>query len=470
MTTTAEISTGSLNDTDGDSVADLTRPGQLDFSYNQSISTEIREPVVFSDTFARWNFDRQGFLSHTSRITFSVTPPDGVASAFFPVGVGIGSLIDRVVLKGGPGGATIAETQEFGSLMAYDSMFVSSEANKEREQYLSARMMSHASVYETDPTTHKTDVDAPTYGLDNGRSYTGADLKLLPFSRIDGTDATTVKESPVYSILLGDLVDLFKNQDFPLYLCDDEIHLELHFQTDSQKRVCQPTGGVGGAYKIDQSECRMIYDTIYYDGEQMDKFKSAADRGGGLTYAYTDYRLTKRTATSAATWANLIQNVGGAGRFVDKVIVRISDDTANKQLSLLNSYQSEAPTTGETTLNIRYNDRFEFPIDRSNTAMLFQTLKDAQGEVPFITRQEFSRESPDTITARTFELIDQRVALGGKLNFLAVKPSREERINNQGIDLIFKGVYPGTSMTLLCWLGLRKVARIENGALTCYFA
>ena len=90
MTTTAEISTGSLNDTDGDSVADLTRPGQLDFSYNQSISTEIREPVVFSDTFARWNFDRQGFLSHNSRLTFSVTPPDGVASAFFPVGVGIG--------------------------------------------------------------------------------------------------------------------------------------------------------------------------------------------------------------------------------------------------------------------------------------------------------------------------------------------------------------------------------------------
>ena len=468
MATTSEISAGSLNDTDGDSVADLTRPSQMDFSYNQSISTDIREPVVFSDTFARWNFDRKGFLSASSRITFSVVPHAGAPTAFFPIGVGVASLIDRVVLRAG--NSTIAETQEFGSLKAYDSMFISSEANKEREQYLTQRMMSHASVYENDPTTHRTNVDAPTYGLDNGRSYDVADLKLLPFSRIDGTNAATIKQSPVYSLLLGDLVDLFQNQDFPMYLCDEEIHLELHFQTQSDKRVCQPTAGTGGVYKIDQSECRMIYDTIYYDGEQMDKFRMAAERGGGLTYGFTDYRLTKRTATTGATWANLIQNVGGAGRFVDKVIVRISNDVANKQKSLLNSFQSQAPTTGETTLNIRYNDRYEFPIDRSNTAMLFQTVKDAQGEVPFVTRQEFSRESPNTITARTFETIEQRGALGGNLKFLAVKPSREERINNQGIDLIFKGTYPDESLTLLCWLGLRKVARLQNGKLTCYFA
>ena len=466
---TNEISAGSLDDVDGDSVADLTRPSQMDFSYNQKISTDIREAVVFSDRFARFSFDRKGFLSHHSRIAFSVVPADGQATAYFPLGVGVNSLIDRVVLKAG--NRTISETQEFGQLKAYDSMFITGEANKEREQYLTQRMMNHSSVYETAPDDYKTDVDAPTYGIDNGRSYNGANLGLLPCSRMDGTSAATKKQSPVYSILLGDLVDLFQAQDFPLYLCDEEIHLELHFQTDSAKRVCQASTGAGGSYVIDQSECRMIYDTIYYDNDMMDKFRSAADSKGGLTYGFTEYRLTRRTASTAATWANLIQNVGGAGRFVDKVIVRISDDTADLQKSLVNSYKSQMAVVGsDTTLNIRYNDRYEFPIDRSNTALLFQTLKDAEGAVPFVTRQEYSRDMVTTITARTFEGNDQRSGLAGNFHYLAVKPSREERVNSQGIDLIFKGEYPDSSLTLMCWLGLRKVARIENGTFSSYFA
>ena len=465
---TNEISEGSLDDFDGDSVADLTRPSQMDFTYTQKISTDIREPVVFSESFARFSFDRKGFLSHHSRIAFSLVPHAAAPTAYFPLGVGVNSLINRVVLKAG--NRTISETQEFGQLKAYDSMFITGEANKEREQYLTQRMLNHAAVYETNPVTNRTDSDAPTYGLDNGRSYDGDDLKLLPCSRMDGTDAGTVKQSPVYSILLGDLVDLFHSQDFPLYLCDEEIHLELHFESQSAKRVCQDGGGAGGVYAIDQSECRMIYDTIYYSGDMMDKFRMQSDKAGGLTYSYTDYRLTKRTSSAAATWSNLIQNVGGAGRFVDKVIVRISDDTTNFQKSVLGSFKSQMATTGDTTLNVRYNDRYEFPIDRSNTALLFQTLKDAEGQVPFVTRQEYSRESPATITNRTFEQNDQRVGLGGNLHYLAVKPAREERINNQGIDLIFKGVFPDEPLTLLCWLGLRKVARIQDGMFTSYFA
>ena len=467
---TNELSAGSLDDFDGDSVADLTRPGSLGFSYTQKITTDIREPQVFSNTFARFQMDRSGLLSHHSRITFSVVPEAGRTSAYFPVGIGVNSLIERVVVKAG--NRTLAETQEFAQLKAYESMFITSEANKEREQYLTSRMLNHSAVY-----TVGSDTASAAYGLDNGRSYEGADLELLPCSRMDGTNAATIKESPVYSILLGDLCDLFKDQDFPLYLCDEEIYLELHFTPKSSKRVCiNNADALDGAFVLDQSECRMIYDTIYYDGDMMDKFRKQADSKGGLTYSYTDYRLTKRTASTGATWANLIQNVGGAGRFVDKVIVRIGDDVTDKQKSLLNSYVSEAPQVDgdgnatETTLNIRYNDRYEFSIDRSNTAMLFQTLKDAQGEVPFITRQEFSREGADIITDNTFEKNVQRTALGGNLNYLSVKPAREERINNQGIDITIKGSWPDTSHTLLCWIGLRKVARIQNGRLDSYFA
>ena len=469
MATTEQISAGSLDDRDGDNVADLTRPSLMDFSYSQKISSEIREAVVLSDSFARFQIDRKGFLSHQSKITFSVVPVATNTSAFFPTNVGVNSLISRVVLKAG--NRTISETQEFGQLKAYESMFMTGEANKEREMYLTQRVMNHAPVFEDDSTTHNTNSDAPTYGLDIGRAYEGTDLKLLPCNRMDGTNATTVAESPVYSVYIGDLVDLFKNQDFPVYLCDEELFLELHFQEDSKKRVNvnQAQAGFTGKYVIDSAETRMMYDTIYYDGDTMEAFRNKANKSG-LTYQYHDYRLTKRTASTPATWANLVQNVGGAGRFVDKVVVRIGNDTLNKEKTLLNSYYSQFPSAGGTTFNIRYNDRYEFPIDRDNSALLFQTMKSAEGQVPFITRQEYSREMTDTITARTFEGIDQRTSLGGNLHYLAVKPEREERINNQGIDIILKGTWPAESLTLMVWISLRKVARLQNGVLSCYFA
>jgi len=469
MATTEQISAGSLDDRDGDNVADLTRPSLMDFSYSQKISSEIREAVVLSDSFARFQIDRKGFLSHQSKITFSVVPVATNTSAFFPTNVGVNSLISRVVLKAG--NRTISETQEFGQLKAYESMFLTGEANKEREMYLTQRVMNHAPVFEDDSTTHNTNSDAPTYGLDIGRAYEGTNLKLLPCNRMDGTNATTIAESPVYSVYIGDLVDLFKNQDFPVYLCDEELFLELHFQEDSKKRVNvnQAQAGFTAKYVIDSAETRMMYDTIYYDGDTMEAFRNKANKSG-LTYQYHDYRLTKRTASTPATWANLVQNVGGAGRFVDKVVVRIGNDTANKEKALLNSYYSQFPSAGGTTFNIRYNDRYEFPIDRDNSALLFQTMKSAEGQVPFITRQEYSREMPNTITNRTFEGIDQRTSLGGNLHYLAVKPEREERINNQGIDIILKGTYPAESLTLMVWISLRKVARLQGGRLDCYFA
>ncbi len=469
MATTEQISAGSLDDRDGDNVADLTRPSLMDFSYSQKISSEIREAVVLSDSFARFQIDRKGFLSHQSKITFSVVPVATNTSAFFPTNVGVNSLISRVVLKAG--NRTISETQEFGQLKAYESMFMTGEANKEREMYLTQRVMNHAPVFEDDSTTHNTNSDAPTYGLDIGRAYEGTDLKLLPCNRMDGTNATTIAESPVYSVYIGDLVDLFKNQDFPVYLCDEELFLELHFQEDSKKRVNvnQAQAGFTGKYVIDSAETRMMYDTIYYDGDTMEAFRNKANKSG-LTYQYHDYRLTKRTASTPATWTNLVQNVGGAGRFVDKVVVRIGNDTLNKEKTLFNSYYSQFPSAGGTTFNIRYNDRYEFPIDRDNSALLFQTMKSAEGQVPFITRQEYSREMTNTITNRTFEGIDQRTSLGGNLHYLAVKPEREERINNQGIDIILKGTWPAESLTLMVWISLRKVARLQNGVLSCYFA
>ncbi len=458
-------------DVSEDVVADLTRPSQLTSNYSQRISTDIREPVVFSQDFCRFSLDRKGFLSHHSKIAFSVKPADGKSSAFFPIGLGVNSLIDRVVLK--VGNRTIAETQEFAMLQAYRSIFKTNEENREREQFMTQRLINHRAVYEDDPANFDTSTDAPTIGLDFGRAYKGSDMSLLPFARMDGTNATTKAESPVYSIYLGDLFDIFSNQDLPLFMMDDEVHIELHFTPlTSDKRVSVNNDDVaGGEFEIDQSETRMIYDTIYYDGDAMESFRKKADSKGGMTFEYTDYRLTRRTDTKADAFKDITQSLGGAGRFVDKVIIRIGNDLEDKSKTLLNSQYSQSPPAGtERTINLRYNDRFDFPIDRSNSALLFSTMREAEGDTPFITRQEYGREEANVLSVRTLEKHQVRGNLGGNFNWLALRPNREERINNQGIDLIYKNPMPTESLTLMCWIGLRKIATLKDGHFDCYFA
>ena len=456
---------------DADLVGDLTRPSQLTSNYSQRISTDIRESVVFSQSFARWSLDRKGFLSHHSKIAIGVKPATGFSSAFFPIGIGVNSLIDRCVLK--CGNRTIAETQSFGELQAYRSIFKTNEENREREQFMTQRLINHSAVYEDDPALFDTDVDAPTIGLEFGRDYQGSNMNLLPFARMDGTNATTKAESPVYSIYLGDLFDIFANQDMPLYLMDDEVHIELHFTAlTGDKRVSVNNGIAAGIeVEIDQSETRMIYDTIYYSGDAMEAYRDKVNREGGLTFEYTDYRLTRRTDTKADAFKNITQSLGGAGRFVDKVIIRIGNDDKDSSKTLLNSQYCQAPPAGEErTINLRYNDRFEFPIDRSNSALLFSTMREAEGDTAFITRQEYGRESPNVLTPKTLEQHAIRGNLGGNFNWLSLRPNREERVNNQGIDLIYKNPMPTESLTLLCWIGLRKIATLKDGHFDCYFA
>ena len=464
-------------DMDSALVGDLMRPSTLDSSLAQRISTDIREPVVFSQSFCRFSLDRKGFLSHQSKIAFSVIPAVANSFAYFPVSVGVNSLISRCVLK--VGNRTIAETQEFGALQGYRSLFETGEENVEREQFLTQRLINHIPNYDAvskNGELEHSSTNSASYGLYAGREGSGgtAPIDWEP-NQIVRLNGTLPVESPVYSIFLGDLFDIFANQDLPLFMLDDEVHIELHFTPPKQKRcslaVTLPAQTADQDYLIDQSEVRMIYDTIYYSGDAMEAFRAKADRDGGLTFNYLDYRLTRRTASTAGAFDNLTQAIGGAGRFVDKIIVRIANDDKDAERSLLNSYECQAPKAGEErSINLRYNDRFEFPIDRSNSSLLFSTMREAEGDVPFITRAEYGTEMTGAITENTFMGHVQKANLASKFNYLCLRPSREERVNNQGMDLIYKCPMATESLTLLIWIGLRKVATLKDGHFDCYFA
>src|SRR5210317_1725590 len=131
-----------------DDVPNLMEVGEIPANYAMRVETDILEPVVSSDTFARFTLQRKGFLSSMSKLTFSLIPNATNNEAFVPLGIGIFSAIKNATLKIGQ--TTVCETQSVNLLASYQSLFTTNESNKEREQFVNGRCISHESIFNSD--------------------------------------------------------------------------------------------------------------------------------------------------------------------------------------------------------------------------------------------------------------------------------------------------------------------------------
>ncbi len=464
----------------GDAIPDLIKIGEIPSEYGQKLMTDIIDPVVSTQDRCRFTLNRvAGFLHSNSKITLGCVPLTN-PSSYYPLQIGIGQLISSAELR--IGNETVCSVQDFASLHAYHSLFLTNENNKEREQYLSQRAINHEPYY-----TDGSDTSANNYGLSLGRNpvVTGAGLhqvELFPFQQHDGTSAQTISEAPIYSIYLSDLFPFLKFNQLPAFMIDDEIHIDLTFTPVLNTlgglgavggRMCMEAGGTRNVqYQIDLDEVKMIYDSISYDGEIMRKY---AEQNKKLTFSYVDYRLAKRTQANTQ-FDDFSMNVGGNGRLVSKVISGVQKDTNYDPRSILlgDGTSKASEQISSLSLNLNYNDRDEFAVDRENTALIFHTTQQAEGQVPFVTRQEYSGEGATALTQGTFEgHVQNNGTAGLQGNFLwnAIRPNRGERINNKGVELQYDtNNLPAGNYTLRVYLELLKVAVVEDGRFSCYFA
>jgi hypothetical protein len=157
------------------------------------------------------------------------------------------------------------------------------------------------------------------------------------------------------------------------------------------------------------------------------------------------------------------------------MFVAIADESVNPSHRILNKYSSEANAStglayGQLTSNIKKNDKFIFPIDRSNTALHFHGLADAEGMVPFVLRDEYSRQG-GRIGDEFFELNAQDVNLEGKFFYTAYKMPDGERVNSRGLELHSKmKTLPAGSYTMRIYIEAIKVATLQDGVFDCYYA
>lgn len=475
-------------DVSQDRIPDLIKIGAIPSSYGQMLHTDVIDPVTFSQNRVRFTLSRvAGFLHSNSKVTLAVTPLT-TTSAYYPVNIGISNLVQHARLS--IGNQTVCEVDDYTHFHHYQSLFISNEDNKEREQFLSQRCINHQAVYDdrTANVTDKPPNSAKKVGLDVGRNPVvpaaggAGTFELLPFMKHNGTTAQGIADAPVYSVYLSDLFPFLKVNQLPMFMLDQEVHIDITFtpQTDSatgvalSRRMCIPAGEVANSsvqYLVNEDEVKLVYDSITYDGGIMEKY---AQQNPKLTFQYVDYRLAKRTGDEAA-FTDLIFPLGGNGRLVSKVILGLQKNENFTPVSLCNGVVAkDVPAAQTISLNLLYNDLYEFNVDRKNTALLFYTTQAAEGKVPMVTRDEYQTTGVSALTAETFEGHAQNsgtAGLGGVMRWTAIRPNKGQRVNNKGMDLIYKATgLPAETYTLRVYLELLKIATIEDGRFSCYFA
>ena len=464
-------------------VPDLLRVSPMDTTTATDVETSILDPVVKSDTFCRFVFLNKGILHSHSKVTLAITSPNA-SGRFYPPAIGVSSLISRAALKVGT--KTLQEIDGYNFLTSYKSLFISNEHQKEREQVQSGRSLCHEFRYSDATDTNggvDNDTRAFTYGLSNGKEYDSTYGAATPDLSVP--DWGDIQNNPVYQIALSDLFPMLKQTQLPLYMMQEQVSVELTFEPQNTNRICSGSGVASGTYAIDQNELKLIADYIYYPQDMMTSYANA---NRSITMNHFDYRHSKvSVSATSANDTTQIRNLGGAGRIVTKVITGLQSDSASES-SVLNVYNSISPEqkylfgqkpaagkhNGSLTVNLKYNDRFLFPIDVTNPARQFHNTAQAEGMVPFVTREEFAAEGT-ALTSDLFMGYDQNTGddadekgILGRFNWLSYRLNRNERINSRGIEYFtkYEGLGNGGGYTQRTWLELAKITMLVDGYVT----
>ena len=447
-------------------IPNLIKIGAIQSDTAMDMDQEVLDPVINNDNFCRFVLSNKGFLHSFSKITLGLnaTSTSGITEATFPANIGVHSLIQRCALRIGT--TVVAETDDFNYWMGYKSMFIDNDINKERETYLTSRIMAHDFVYD------KTNVfNASRYGLNTNIEYDPDTENLNPQKEIQ------IGNGPVFQVSVADLFPFLRFNQLPLYMIDQQISIELHFSPAADLHRCALEGGdsSGELFTIDTTQTKFVASYIYYDGELMSKYR---DQNPVLQWTYNDYRLNKRSYADTTLEQEQILDVGGAGRIVSKVITGLEKETATPDTQINNSFEAHSPdvlnnNNGLFTTNLIYNDHRLYPIDRSNPALHFHDLVQAEQNIPNIARQEFNKQGGG-LTAFSYNGNSQSSStngLNGKFHYIAYRPNRNERVNSKGIQLQLKYSNLSTGTYIhRTWLELVKTATLERGMFSTDFS
>jgi len=487
-------------------VPDLIKLDQIPDNFLQHVETDLLETSTFQEAtasangYASFNLAQKGFLHSHSKILVGLVP--SAAGQMLPVNIGIASIVDRAVLKVRKSGQVINDISDFGHFHAIKSAQISNETNREREQYMTGRLMNKEFKHYHNAGAGALGYDQNKslgYGLDNGREYSQGSAGAAAGISQNGTAQPfslmtngAVAESPTYSIDISDLFLFMKTQSLPLYMIDQGLTLELYWKQTGQRVV--NAGGATTPILIDRNELKFVADYItYVEDDAMNRYR---DANPVIDMSFSDYRLSKNTRSQAELQSGFVRQLGMNNRVVPRVITIISNETGGGAVpaladSLLREYNMTAPVQNDTagagavvvpgtiSYNIRYKSRFEFSQPLVNKAQAFTQLVMSEG-LPFVSRQEYSRDQRGYLEGRTaggvlvggvnsdveYQGVRQPQALGGQFFMLGTRLTNG-RVGNDGVELHLTAQMPavagGANYVIRTYLEYVRRARLENG-------
>ena len=469
-------------------VPDLMRIGAMPINTQMDVETDILEPVVFSENFARFRLSNKGILHSNSKLTFGLDITDGdEALTMLPPNIGIHSVIDRAVLKVGT--KTICETDGYGHFMSFRSNFVNPQHNKQREGISTGRIMCRKWDYELGANASsgsgRTDSvnEASGYSIDTGYEISSLntipadrEYKLAPYLYLNASGSRTEGTATSdFQIAINDLFPFLKMNQLPLYIMKEQIDIELHFATELKRAVLPSGNTTTMKAQLVRNDCKLICDYVFYPQEIMTAYQNANNQ---MSFTYVDYRHFKHTIdNSGDTSQTIILNVGGAGRVVNKLFygLALPDSDPAPEQNLFNTYVAQGVVDdgtdfGAVSHNLKYNDLFLYPVDITNNASLLHYIQQAEGSVPFISKDEYSKEL-GLISSTDFNKYDLSTEFANKNYWIEDRLNRNERINSRGIEVYQTwGKLPATIYTLRGWLEVVRYATLKDGVLDCYYA
>lgn len=448
-------------------VPDFMRLGSVPVNYLQEVETDLLEPVVFQegsgstvDGFCRFQLQNKGFLHSHSKIFMSLTPPSAVTRAILPPNVGIGSVIKRAVLK--IGNVVLNEVSDWDHLYAIHSTKITSENNVERELYTTGRYMHRKFNY-----ADGDDVNASTYAIATGRDVNGSDYLQLPFAVMKGGSP---EQSPSYAVDLSDLFPFLKVYQLPLYMIQQPVTIELTLRPPVNHRACRIGGSALQSFVLDQSELKFCADYIFYGAT--DEMEQYAEKNKKLGFSFSDYRAVTTTISLASLRSETVRNLGMANRQVSRVITVFNADREGENDLMLNLGaesldRNASGVVGGFSYNLRYNDRFEFSSNVTNTARLFSLLQSSE-VMAHITRDEYSGEGGGYNSSTLFETKEQQANFSGR-SFITSVRLTGGRVGQRGIELHVRATdISGDVTTMRNYCEYLRSAVLEGGMISVF--
>ena len=513
---------------------DLTNIQPFEADYSQRIDSDTLDPVVINDSggsqsggFCRFTLTNKGFLSHDSRIVLGLLDNgNGADVAFLAPHIGVKQLIHSCVLK--IGAKVVSEIRDFASLSAYESLFSSPAENLDRNQYINGQIYNVSQVNDytqLDPTIGQK--RASTLSLNNGMCLLTSNItdktadanNPLPNNQ-KGGDIQSIRPqqssqaNSLFSLRLSELFPFFaSDKQFPLVLMDEQINIEIHFNA-YPFNCCRGTKGETAAslareFKVNTKEVKLMADYVFFDAETMAQY-IAENKNKEFRWNYLDYRLSQQVIPAEGgdgTISKNIRNIGGAGLIVNKVIMGLEDTSTMEPdggagadddvkavakywlstLNLLNRFKGVRTLSSDVSKsrfawNVRYNDRYLYPIDRENDSLLMNDIYLAENKPFRVCKDHYSKQSKTTRESNWINVMNvEHNMLEGQLFWTTAKLDGR-RINMNGIDIEFLNTSVDDNdynnakfdsktkvFTQNVFLEIERYAVLKDGIVDCYY-